>query len=247
MSYDAAKNAYGTMCPDTLKKHIKDQIKETEDTHMRMSPELQQEYKDILSVIDKMERYDERELLDKWKRLYICDKRFEMLKHLENISDIIKPIEESEKHTPPVTDKNRSDIRTSASNFFKMIEYEKIDIEVFYILKSIYIDDPDEEMSFFYNMELRQSFNGLAIKMAYKEIDNARIFDYIRYQDDIKENNKDKLPQINWKSRGQYVNKAVVKYIRKIVKDKRFKMELEQYLRKNSLSVFASYLKDLCE
>ena len=120
-------------------------------------------------------------------------------------------------------------------------------------------------MLFLYNGNLRMAYNGLAIKMAYKEIDNESIFKYIYYKSDDnkgdnRETKKEKLPQekINkkkekneidytWQERKGYVDKHVLKYINRIMRDKGVKIELEQYLKRNNSSVFASYLKDLCE
>lgn len=253
VSYDAVLREYGDKNLNQLKEYIEKQIEKAKDTHMLMSPELQDNYDDIKNEIDKLQEYNKNDLSDKWKRLYVCDKRLEMLIELKIIRDRIIPLAENKKdEQTKICD--RTAIKNSSKNFFWLIEYDKIDVDIYSIISKAYRNDDGDELLRFPYGDLRMAYNGLAIKMAYKDIDDTRIKYYIDYKRDHPKKNE-KIPQIpagekcerdvNWTERSRLVKNEVTKYLNRLIKDKDIKLELELYLKREPSSIFAYYLRAL--
>lgn len=255
VSYDAVQREYGDKNLNQLKEYIEKQMNKTEDTHMIMSPELYHNYKEIKNEIDKLQEYNKKSLYDKWKRLYVCDKRLKMLIELKSIRDIIIPFAENKKDEKTNAN-DRAEIKKHSTSLFWLIEYDKIDVEVYSIINKVYKDDNGDELSRFPKGDLRMAYNGLAIKMAYKDIDDSLIYCYTDYKNDHPKKNE-KLPQANsrkkndtddkdvWVERRRLVKREVLKYLNGLTKDKDIQLELEKYLEKEPSSIFASYLRAL--
>ena len=209
--------------------------------HSLGAPELQQDYNDLENDIIILKKYSERDLFNKKKHLFLYDQRLFMLKQLKVIHDIVESYEKSKRK---MTNNDRLKIRDHATKFFDAIELYKIDFDIYDIIKKVYKNDKDSFMSPLYSREVRKAYNGLAIKMAYKTINNDCIYKYTYYEAD-KKNDSPPIADDTWTHRRQYVQTHVIKYIEKLLKDTNIKLELERYLEREPSSIIAIYLMNL--
>lgn len=240
-------NAFKTAYNDTAKllEHI-DKQKEKIGKDEKIDELLIQDYDKVKKEIEKIkDTSDDKNLHSKQiRRIYILDKRLEMLLSIKKIQRLMKLV--------PISKENKKEIRSQARTFFSCLFNDKIDINVFdTLLKRIYtrVDGKDVKRFDSEGGSPTRAFNGLAIILA--DPKNGNKIHNFMYK-------KEKLPQVPSKKNQKEQKKnqdydVVVKYVKPYLKgvlsDNSIKEAADVYLGTNDghSSVFAYYLSRLFE
>lgn len=234
---------------------------------MEVSRKIQEDFHNLKKKIEKKieenkntENYREVNI-DEKKRLFLLDQRLLMMKYLSKIRERIGKVvaQDYNKLNIPPELEIREDIYKNSFLFFEIIDSTKVDIDVFKkCLEHIYVneskgtpikpikpktDDNKDD-------ELRREYNGLAIMLAYPELELKYLYKFLLYQKgDYKKEGKDKIPKVGYdiSKNVRNVHDTNLIYIEKLLKDKAVNTFLDQYLcsEQGQSSVLAFCLKEL--
>lgn len=251
---------YENMSLYDMQIHIDHKLREPERTGM--AGRIRQDYSDLQKEINgkiterennKDVIYDDSFLKEQRERLYILDKRMEMLVSLNKIGKMVDGMFDYK-----VFSKNtRDDVKRESECFYEKISDDFYDT----YLKRIYTDE-NGEIKFFYTINekdddgkefpkeiLRREYNGLAIMLSKPQMCLDDLHKCLYYEIADKRNEEQKIPNavfLNKKQRD--VGKMIIPYINKIKNDKKLESELDNYLhsKEGHSSVIAYFLREIC-
>ncbi len=251
---------YENMSLYDMQIHIDHKLREPERTGM--AGRIRQDYSDLQKEINKKiaERennkdviYDDSFLKGQRERLYILDKRMEMLVSLNKIGKMVDGMFDYK-----VFSKNtRDDVKRESERFFDKINEDFYDT----YLKRIYTDEKGE-IKFFYTTKekdddgeefskeiLRREYNGLAIMLSKPQMRLDDLHMCLYYEIADKRNNEQKTPCAAFlRSKKRNVGNIIIPYINKIKNDEKLESELDNYLhsKEGYSSVIAYFLREIC-
>lgn len=260
------------MVIDDFPAHIDNKIKKAKEIGMQVSGmevfrKIIEDYQALKKIIEKKieenkntenENYNEVNFHEQ-KRLFILDKRFLMMDYISKIRlSIDNEVQTNKLNNSDILPKLkiRKNIYDYSYSFFEIIVFNKVDIEVFktcfehiyvHIIHGTLIKPMKEKEDDNCDAELRREYNGLAIMLAYPELELESIFKFLLYKKG--DYTKDKLPKADYNIRNneRNVNDTNVIYIRRLLKDKNIIPYLDHYLcsEQGRSSVLAFCLKEL--
>lgn len=251
---------YKNMSLNDMQIHIDKKLREYNRTGM--AGRIRQDYYDLQDEINKKikERennkdviYDDSFLKGQRERLYILDKRMDMLKSLNEIGKAVDGMFESKVFSKEA----RCEVKKLSACFFELVSDDFYDT----YLKRIYTDEKGE-IKFFYDGKekdddgkeftkeiLRREYNGLAIMLSKPQMCLDDLHKCLYYEIADKRNEEQKIPNaVFLNKKGRNVGIMIIPYINKIKIDKKLESELDNYLhsKEGHSSVIAYFLREIC-